>query len=232
MRQPSPIELLREQLTALELPRFLLAWPELARLPRGDGRPVLVLPGFAADNFSTLALRRYLTWLGHDARGWQRGRNGGDVPELIEGVGQEVGTLAASRGPVALVGWSLGGYLAREIARDRPDAVRRVITLGSPVVGGPKYTAVAPLYQLRGADLDAIEAEVAARTERPLQVPVTALWSRNDGVVAWEACLDPSGDTEEIEVRTTHLGMGFSAEVYRVVAERLAEGAAPERLAV
>ena len=122
-----------------------------------------------------------------------------------------------------LIGWSLGGYLAREAARERPQAAHQVITLGSPVVGGPKYTAVAGAYLRRGIDLDVIEAEVAARNRQPLDTPVTAVYSRSDGVVAWQACIDRhSTNVEHVEVETTHLGLGFSPEVFQIIAERLA----------
>ena len=97
------------------------------------------------------------------------------------------------------------------------------MTLGSPVVGGPKYTAVAETYRQQGVDLDEIERQVAERTRVPLRTPVTAVYSRRDGVVAWQACIDPQGDTvEHVEVAATHLGLGFSAEVFEVLAERLA----------
>jgi pimeloyl-ACP methyl ester carboxylesterase len=126
-------------------------------------------------------------------------------------------------GPIGLIGWSLGGTLAREAARERPGAAHRVITLGSPVVGGPKYTAVAGAYRRRGIDLDAIEAEVAARNRIPLETPVTAVYSRRDRVVAWRACIDDHApNVEHVEVETTHLGLGFSPEVFEIIALRLA----------
>jgi hypothetical protein len=113
--------------------------------------------------------------------------------------------------------------LAREAARERPKLVERVVTFGTPVVGGPKYTAVAPRYQRQGYDLDAIAAAAAARDAVPLRVPVTAIYSRADGVVAWRACIDPTNrGVEHIEVGGTHVGLGFNPDVYRIVAERLA----------
>lgn len=123
---------------------------------------------------------------------------------------------------VRLVGWSLGGNLAREVARERPDIVDQVITLGTPAVGGPKYTAVAEQYRRRGYDLDTIEAEVANRERTPIRVPVTAIYSRSDAIVTWQACLDRiSPSVEHVEVATTHLGLGLSPEVYRIIADRL-----------
>ena len=223
--------LLGEGRGALELPRLLLRLPELSRLPGGAGRPVRVLPGFATGDGSTALLRGFLRALDYRVRGWGLGWNHGDVPSLVPRVTAAVVRAAEEAGqPVSLVGWSLGGVLAREAARDAPDAVARVITLGTPVVGGPKYTAVGALFARRGIDLDAVEAEVERRNRVPLRVPVTAIYSRGDGVVAWQACIDRvSPDVEHVEVSTTHLGLGFSADVYRVVAERLARGVSGRR---
>ena len=228
LRPPRLLASAFEGLTALEFARLAFLRPALGRLPRGDGGPVLLFPGFSADDASTLALRLVLRRLGHDARGWGLGRNVGDVPSRIEVVAELVEAEARRCGrPVALVGWSLGGYLAREAARERPEAVRRVVTLGSPVAGGPKYTRLAAFYRARGADLDGIEAEVRAREAVPLRVPVTALYSRLDGIVSWRACVDETEAlTENLEVRTTHFGFGFSTDVFRIVAERLAPSSA------
>jgi pimeloyl-ACP methyl ester carboxylesterase len=185
---------------------------------------VLVLPGFAASDASTLALRSYLRWLGYDARGWGLGTNRGDLPALVPRVVRLLeGKAASARRRVRCVGWSLGGNLAREAARERPDLVERVVTLGTPAVGGPKYTSVAHRYRRQGVDLDEVEARVAERERVPIRVPVTAIYSRRDGVVAWRACIDrATPDVEHVEVSATHLGLGFHPEVYRVVADRLA----------
>ncbi len=223
---PSPLGLLLEGLGALELPRLAWHWPTLAAQPKGRGQPVLVFPGYGAGDASTSVLRAYLRYLGYTVRGWDLGRNGGDVPALIPQVVALVAGVAREfEQRVRLIGWSLGGYLAREAARERPDDVERVVTLGSPVIGGPKYTAVAEVYRRRGYDLDAIEREVAARSRFPLQVPVTAVYSKADRIVAWRACVDQAApNVENVEVRTTHLGLGFAPGVYRIIAQRLAEG--------
>jgi pimeloyl-ACP methyl ester carboxylesterase len=216
--------LLGESRALVELPR--LAWNvrDLAAQPRGRGEPVLVLPGFGAGDGSTSLLRAYLRLLGYRVRGWNLGLNGGDVPSLIPRVVERTAAYAGETGePVRLLGWSLGGYLAREAARERPDAVDRVVTLGTPVIGGPKYTSVGRLYASRGYDLDAIEAAVEERNRNPIRVPVTAIYSRSDGVVAWEACIDRVGPhVEHVEVDTTHLGLGLSPDVYRIIARRFA----------
>jgi len=198
--------------------------PDLARQPRGHGQPILLLPGYGAGDGSTLILKSYLRLLGYRVRGWGLGRNSGDVPDLLPRVLKRIMSFARrTQQEVRLIGWSLGGYLAREAARERPDLVRLVITLGTPVVGGPKYTVVARRFHRRGIDIAAIEAEIELRNQISLRTPVTAIYSRADAVVAWEACIDQNGsDVEHVEVRTTHLGFGFSAEVYKIIAQRLA----------
>lgn len=183
----------------------------------------MVLPGFATGDRATSILRAYLSFLGHDVHPWGLGRNDGDVPRLLALLVSRVAGLRRSAGrPVRLVGWSLGGYLAREVSRDIPSDVDRVVTLGAPVVGGPKYTLAARAYRRRGADMDAIEAAVDAREAVPLTRPVSAIYSRKDGVVAWQACVDERNDcVDHVEVSSTHVGLAFSPDVYLLVATRL-----------
>lgn len=208
----------------LELPRLLMRLPQLARQPRGRGEPVLILPGFGAGDVSTLMLKSYLRLLGYRARGWGLGRNGGEANELMVRVSQRAMALAHHHGgKIHLIGWSFGGYLARELARERADLIDRVVTLGTPVIGGPKYTVLARSFQQRGIDVDAIAAAANARNEICLRPPVTAIYSRQDTVVAWQACIDSNGrNVEHVEVATTHFGFGFCPEVYKIIAQRLA----------
>jgi pimeloyl-ACP methyl ester carboxylesterase len=229
---PAAAAALGEIATVFELPRLLLRSAQLLGIDAGAGGPVLVLPGFGASDASTAVLRGFLRRIGFDAHGWGLDRNHGDVMALLDPVRDAVLRLAdRSDAPVQLVGWSLGGVLARETARDAPDAVRQVITFGTPVVGGPKYTQVGARYVRLGFDLDALEATVAERHRRPIAAPVTAIYSRADGIVAWRACIDPwTPDVEHVEVGSTHLGLGFDPDVYRIVAQRLARPRAPTRL--
>jgi pimeloyl-ACP methyl ester carboxylesterase len=195
--------------------------------PRGSGERVLVWPGFGAGNSSTAVLRGYLRYLGYQAEGWQLGSNNGDVLNQLDRLKSDLIAANLSE-PVTLVGWSLGGYLAREVARDCPELVKRVVTLGSPVVGGPKYTAVARAFAQRGESVDEIERLVDARYETPLTVPVTAIYSKADGVVAWQACIDErSPDVEHVEVFSSHIGLGFSPQALRILADRLASTGYP-----
>ncbi|MGZ8443279.1 MAG: esterase/lipase family protein [Candidatus Binatia bacterium] len=226
LQPPSSSHLMREARGLIELPRLLLRFPSLARQPRGNGEPILILPGYGAGDGSTMILKGYLRLLGYRARGWGLGRNRGAASESLPRLLRRLGNLSRrSKQKVAIIGWSFGGYLARELARERPDLVRLVITLGTPVVGGPKYTAAAKSYRKRGIDVEAIAAEVELRSKMAnLEVPVVAIYSRKDSMVAWQACIDgQTPNIEHVEVISTHLGFGFSADVYKVIAVRLTQ---------
>jgi len=221
IKPPPRTALLNEAFTPVQLSLLLLQLPSLALAPRGRGS-VLVWPGFGAGNTSTATLRAFLSYLGYQAEGWSEGNNDGDVLKLLDRLKQTIEARGESE-PITLVGWSLGGYLAREVARDCPDRVKQVITLGSPVVGGPKYTAVADAFADRGSSMDDIERLVDERYSTPLNVPVTAIYSKLDGVVAWQACIDDrSPNVEHVEVSSSHVGLGFSPQAYRIISERLA----------
>jgi pimeloyl-ACP methyl ester carboxylesterase len=185
----------------------------------------MVVPGVATDDSWTGRLREFLAAIGYHVAGWGLGRNRGNVPKLIPQVIDRTARLADENGSsIRLVGWSLGGYLSREVARERPELVERVITLGAPIVGGPSYTATASMYVRRGFDLADIRATVLDRERRPITVPVFVVYSRSDGVVAWRACIDTFRNplVEHHEVSSTHLGLVTSPRVLRVVAELLA----------
>ena len=222
---PSNIRLFNEAFSWLEFPRLFLHAPDLLTQVRGKGERVLVFPGFGAGDFSTLVLRQYLAYLGYNSAGWQLGINTGDVMVMIRTLTDAVRKqVQDTNAPVILVGWSLGGYLAREVARELPGHISQVLTLGSPIIGGPKYTRVAALFKDNGLSLDMIEQAIASRDKQLLQMPITNIYSKNDGVVAWEACIDhKSPDVEHFEVRSSHLGLGISADVFRIIARQLSK---------
>jgi pimeloyl-ACP methyl ester carboxylesterase len=240
LRPPAPWELLREGRVVFERLALLAESSRIRkRATRGSGQPVMVVPGFATDDRWTMRLRSLLTAIGYEVRGWGIGRNDGHVPRLIPRVIEQTGLFFDAAGTrVRLIGWSLGGYLVREAARERPDLVERVITLGAPIVGGPKYTASAPMYVRKGYDLEEIAAMVRERERTPITVPIQAVFSRADGVVRWQSCIDTFGNphVEHFEVDSTHLGMVNSPRVFSLVADLLArslpvvvpdEGASP-----
>ena len=163
--------------------------------------------------------------LGYQAHGWRRGRNfrpaGADLPAVVA----KIGALHAATGtPVTLIGWSRGGLIAREAARVAPEAVRMVITLGSPFAA-PSATNVAALWRrLTGDALPVQTPEQRKALAAPMPVPCTSIYSRADGVVAWRACLQTEGpQSENVEVRGSRLGLGFNPSAVWVVAGRLAQ---------
>jgi len=147
----------------------------------------------------------------------------GEVPHMCDLMTERVKARADNLGrPISLVGWSLGGYIAREVARDLPQEVNRVITLGSPAFGGPKYTSAAALYRKRDFDLDWLESEVLKRFDTPITQPVTNIYSKRDGVVGWTAARDElSPDVTHIEVNCAHIALGLNKTVWGHVVEAL-----------
>lgn len=225
IKAPSFLATALESLSPIEYARLLMALPGLAAEARGDGKPVVVLPGYGASNTSTIPLRGFLSWLGYDARGWELGRNTGNAQEFVPRVADQVRQLYLETGnPIDIIGWSLGGVIAREVARNHPDTVRQVVTMGSPIVGGAKYTTLGRHAERRGVDLDEMEANMAAREKRPITVPVTSIYSKYDGIVGWQACIDShNAQVQHIEVVSTHLGLGISADVFRIIARTLSD---------
>ncbi|BAN01868.1 alpha/beta fold hydrolase [Ilumatobacter coccineus] len=221
---PNRAGLIGEVSTVLQPGRLLLKSPRLRSAPRGDGRIALFLPGWKAPDVSTLPIRGYLGRLGHDARSWGLGVNQGDVEAKRDEMIGIVERLAESSGrPVNLVGWSLGGVVSREIARNTPDAVHRVVTYGTPVVGGPTHTAGASTYaESELARIRALQEHLDATD--PIATPITAIFTRNDSAVDWRACIDRSSTAVTmIEVGSTHVGLGIDPDVWLVVANALAE---------
>ncbi len=222
--EPDLSTILGEVRAPLELVSLLARLPALGRVPRGSGEPVMVIPGFTTTDSSTLILRSYLRRLGYRVSGWELGINDGNLRRVVPRLVERVGSLHRAGGePVRLVGWSLGGVVAREVARALPRAIARVITLGSPVVGGAKYTIFSRLYAHTGIDLDGMEELFQRRERRPIQVPITAIYSRDDGIVDWRACIDRTNpEVDHVRVRAKHLAMGYAPEVLEIVARDLA----------
>lgn len=229
--RPDKHKVYKELLGFLELPRLLLKFRTLQKQPRGHGEPLVLVPGFGTTDKALYLLKRYLQYLGFDARGWGLGRNNGNVPKLVPRLVDVLEKISKERQQrVFVIGWSLGGYLAREAAREKPGCVRQIITMGSPVIGGPKYTITGDYYLKKGYDLDKIEADVAARNTVPLTVPIISLYSKNDGIVSWQACIDHRPElVENIEVTTRHLGFGLSPEIYALIAQKLSESSIERR---
>jgi pimeloyl-ACP methyl ester carboxylesterase len=224
---PPPVGLFAlEQARALgELARFGARRALRSRVPRGDGHPVLVLPGLLAGDFSTAPLRGLLRTLCYDARGWKLGVNRGPNGRLSESMKARLVRLAERHGrKVSLVGQSLGGIYARELARQHPELVRCVITLATPF-RDISATHAARLVPIRPGGRSLREArDLRAWLAQPLEVPTTSIYSRSDGIVHWRSCLEqPGPERENVEVACSHTGMGFHPRVLAVIADRLAQ---------
>lgn len=210
-----------------EFGAFLGALPLLSLAPRGDGHPVLVLPGLVASDISTRPLRSFLRNRGYAVSGWRQGRNYGLRAGVQDGMVDLLRELNETHGrKVSLVGWSLGGLYARQLAKMMPDRVRSVITLGSPFAGNPKSTNAWRVYEFTSGQRadDAANERFGGPLVQTPPVPTTAIFSRTDGICAWQGCMEtPSTLSENIEVESSHCGMGHHPAVVYAVADRLAQ---------
>lgn len=219
---PPSLPLVGELRGVVEPARLLAASPWLAKAPKGHRETVIDLPGWKAPEASNLALRTYLRSIGYSAKPWGLGTNRGspeqDAERLVSVLSDEDGP------PVALIGWSLGGVIAREVARAVPERVSCVVTFGSPAVGGPTYTLGASAF---GTE-ECLRVEALARqldSDRPIQVPITAIFTKRDHVVDWRACIDhASPHVRHVEVGATHLSLGLDPDVWWAVAMALHAG--------
>jgi hypothetical protein len=234
MRAPSRLLWLAEYRSIYELGFSLAATPLLLTAPRGDGHPVLVLPGFLATDRSTDPLRRYLKALGYDAGGWENGRNTGGVTRMRHALRRRLAAMYEGTGrKVSIVGWSLGGIYARMLALDAPEMTRSVITLGSPFSRDPIASNVSTIYEAVSGEGRSVEEKMSKklfahafdRIAGDLEVPSTSIYSKLDGVVNWRACLVRENErSENVEVLgASHVGLGVNAAVLWAVADRLAQ---------
>jgi len=222
---PSALLQLLELRATWELAAGVAALPWLRLAPKGDGHAVLVLPGLVASDVSTKMLREFLKDRGYDVHGWGLGRNYGPRPGIEQAMFETIDRLVDKSGRrISLVGQSLGGAYARLIAARRPDAVRSVITLGSPVTGHPRSSNAWRVYEFTSGK-SSVDPQRWSQITQPPQVPTTSIYSRTDGVVAWRSSIDPSGlpHTENIEVVSSHIGMAVHPAVLFAIADRLAQ---------
>ena len=218
--------MLAEPRAWFEFNSSLLLSPLLMQAPRGDGHPVLALPGFLASDISMAPMRRYLQALGYDAHAWNMGRNLGGVYSKRRALRELLASIYEAAGrKVSVVGWSLGGVYARDLALQAPDMVRSVITLGSPFANDIRATNATRLYEfVSGEGVDDVPG-LREAIAGDLPVPATSIYSRTDGIVNWRtSLLRPSATAENIEVHlASHLGLGVNPAALWAVADRLAQ---------
>ncbi len=221
---PKLTQALNELLTPMHLGSLALRWKFMPKPQQGNGRPVMLIPGYGTGETSMRFIKKYLTALGYDTYNWGLGKNHGNARKLLPLIDNKVKLLSEEyQQPVSLIGWSWGGFLAREIARDEPEIIRQVITLGSPVIGGPKYTILGHIEEFFGYHVQEIENEISNRFQNEIKSPIIAIYSKKDGVVAWQACIDEwSHSVLHVEMRNiSHCGLVCSPEVLVRIGEHL-----------
>lgn len=206
---------------------YFATLPLINFMPRGDGHPVLVLPGFLTTDSTTAPLRYFLEWRNYKAQPWQLGRNLLSYEELEKRLEEIVKRLADEHGKkVSIVGWSAGGVFARAMAHNMPDYVRQVITLGSPFRGIEGKSNVEFMVEwVTGKNISELEKVVLERAANSPPIPSTAIYTRLDGIVHWQTCVDKEEDeqTENIEVFASHVGLGFDPMTLLCIADRLSQ---------
>lgn len=223
LRSPTIGTFIFEARAFFEFSSLLPAIPGLRALPRGDGRPIMTLPGFGVDDVSTWPLRQFLASLGYQPMPWGLGIN--DDPEVMaERLLERLSSMQTTDEGITFIGWSLGGVVARLVALHAPSFVREVITMGTPVEGGPKYTSMGGIFARgRGINMDDYEARAHGVNARGIEAPLTVIFSRTDAVVGWRAAIDRyNPQARHVEVRSSHLGLGVNPSVYRIIARTLA----------
>lgn len=227
MRPPSRTLMFLETRAISEFGAFLGALPMLSLAPRGDGHSVLVLPGLVASDVSTRPLRSFLRGKNYHVSGWNQGRNFGLREGVQDTMVAQLNEMYETSGrKVSLVGWSLGGLYARQLAKMMPDKVRSVISLGSPFAASPKATNAWRVYEMvsgQSAD-DAPDPRFGGALSDTPPVPTTAIYSRTDGICAWQGCMEKTtAQSESIEVESSHCGMAHHPAVVYAIADRLAQ---------
>lgn len=212
---------LREFALPLDALKFAAESPKLISAPRGDGRPVMLLPGYYASELSMIPLKGYLDHLGYDVSHWGLGRNMGDVGGYADHLAAQFREENVE--PVTLIGWSLGGAISRRLAREHPELIREIITMGTPVGGVPRDGMAGQRFSREsGADMDELEATLHQRNLVPITQPLTVIYSDNDGVVPSSIAVDHYNDhARHVKVNSTHLAMGVSARIWRIIADIL-----------
>jgi pimeloyl-ACP methyl ester carboxylesterase len=211
---------------ALEAVQTLGRWHAPPRAV-GEAHTVVLFPGLGTDGLTLWPLRRHLRRAGFRALDWGQGFNTGprgDVDAWLDDLAEAVQARAAPAERLSLVGWSLGGFYARELAKRWPECVAQVVTIGTPFNGSVDDTHVGWLFRLLNGQRPPDEAALRARLAEPPPVPTVSLYSRRDGVVAWQACTHDRGHplARDIEVQASHMGMGWSPEVLARVTAVLA----------
>ena len=190
----------------------------------GDGHPVLVLPGFMTTDYSTRPLRRFIEKCGYTSYGWELGRNYAKEQFIDDLVLRIEELYVEHKQKISLIGWSLGGIYARQLAKERPNLIRQIITLGSPFKSVHRPNHALWMYKIltNGQGVKSVDPELLADIPLPAPVPTTAIYSKQDGIVPWGVCIEDEDEIHEnIEVMGSHIGLGVNNTVLDIIADRL-----------
>ena len=225
IKLPKLHRLFLEPFGVTELVNVIPAWGLLERLPSGDGQPVMIVPGLTTGDWSTTIIRSFLSSKGFNVYGWDQGLNIRYTEDLENRLAQRVEEIATKHGrKVTLIGWSLGGLTIRIFAKNHPDHVRQVISLGGPFKNLKGKSYVTWWYELLARErVEDFNPEWEAAAASVPDLPSTSIYSRADGMVSWEYCMDwETGPiTQNIEVKCNHLGFGMNPTVWQIVHDRI-----------
>ena len=224
IQAPNAFLMMLEGRAPWEYAAMVAALPWLRKLPQGDGHPILVFPGLGAADFTTWPLRHFLEGRGYKTYPWHQGFNFGPRDGVLDNCVEQARSIYEQHGePLSVIGWSLGGIYAREVAKALPDKVRCVITLGTPFTGNPRATNAWRFYEwVSGHTVD--DPHIMEMVRRPPPVPTTSIYSKTDGIVAWRCSVNEVGPlAENIGVHASHVGMGMNPVALYAIADRLAQ---------
>lgn len=224
---PPPLfNMVMESRSLLEWSSIYCLYPFIPKRIKGKGKPVLFIPPYLGDDFSTTFVRKYLKSLGFATYKWELGFNmvkSHYIPRLEEKL-EDIYQLHQEK--VSIVGWSGGGIFAKIMANRHPDQVEQILTIGSPIWGVMDMKT--PVYGLmeffRGKSLKERNERFLAELEPIPKVPVTCIYTKTDGLVPWKHCMEAATyrkDIKNIEVFGSHTGMGANASVLLVTANML-----------
>ena len=224
VKAPGPLLLLAETRAPWEYAATLAAAPWLSRTPAGDGHPVVVFPGLGASDITTAPMRRFLRHRGYTVYAWEQGCNFGPRQGVLDACRSLVQqAYQRHREKVSLVGWSLGGLYARELAKELPELARCVVTMGTPFAGHPRANNAWRFYQLVSGHT-VHDPMLIEQIRKPPACPTTSIYSKSDGIVAWQCSInEPAPNTENIEIHASHVGMGLNPLALYALADRLAQ---------
>ena len=196
---------------------FIFYW-FAKKTTEGDQRPILVVPGLLTSDISTIILRKYLTKKGFKVYGWEMGTNLGRLHKLPMLIKNIKGHSDKHNQKIILIGWSMGGLFCREVCHQMPQYISQVITLGSPFVDIHAPNNAKWVFDLLN-DSSKVDQELIKRLPLQTTMPSLSIFSRKDGIVAWQVCKDKAVDVyhQNIEVSSSHFGMGAHPEVLKII---------------